>query len=279
MLRGSVAAVVLAAGLWAVPAGAQVIDLGKYPDWSGQWNRVPDGGPPRYDPTKPLRKQEAPFKPEYQVKYQQSLNDIDIGGLGLDTHYACMPHGMPRQMSGISLMEFLFSPSVTHILFEDMTAATRRIYTDGRPWPKTGEPTFSGYSIGKWLDTDNDDRFDTLEIETRNIRGPRTWDQTGMPIAEDNEGVIHERLYLDKTNKNIMHNEMTTIDNSLTRPWTVTKNYRRRENVSWEENNCVENNTYLTINKEVYFVGADGLLMPLKKGQAGPDLRHFDVKK
>jgi hypothetical protein len=62
--RGPLAAIAMAAGLWATTADAQVIDLGKYPDLSAQWNRVPDGGVPRYDPSKPIRKQEAPLKPE-----------------------------------------------------------------------------------------------------------------------------------------------------------------------------------------------------------------------
>jgi hypothetical protein len=241
--------------------------------------RVPDGGPPRYDTTKPIRKQEAPLKPEYQVLYQASLKDLDAGGFGLDTHYACMPTGMPRQMSGVSRFEFVFGSNVTNILFEDMTLSPRRIYTDGRDWPKdlkTREPTFVGYSLGKWLDTDGDGRYDTLEIETRHVRGPRTWDQTGMPMAEDNEAVFKERIYLDKADPTILHNEITTTDNSLTRPWTVTKNYRRQPgDVTWEENNCVEGNAYITINKQVYVVSGDGHLMPSKKDQPAPDLRYF----
>src|SRR5262245_1166418 len=156
--RGAFAAIVLTAGLWATPSFSQVIETDKFPDWSGQWNRVPDGGPPRYDPSKPLRKQEAPMKPEYRALHEASMRDLDAGGFGLDTHYACMPMGMPRQMSGISHMEFLFSPTVTYILYEDSTAQTRRIYTDGRDFPKDREPTFAGYSIGKWLDTDGDGR-------------------------------------------------------------------------------------------------------------------------
>jgi hypothetical protein len=196
-------AIVLAAGLSATTAGAQIIDLGKYPDWSAQWNRVPDGGVPRYDPSKPIRKQDAPLKPEYQAKWEASLKDIEAGGFGLDTHYACYPMGMPRQMSGVSMMEFLISPSVTHIIYEDVTAQTRRIYTDGRNFPKDREPTFTGYSVGKWVDTDGDGRFDTLEVETRNFRSPRQWDQTGIPMAADNETVITERLYLDKSNPDI----------------------------------------------------------------------------
>jgi hypothetical protein len=276
--RSSFAAIVLTAGLWTTPTFSQVIDLAKYPDWTGQWNRVPDGGPPRYDPSKPLRKQEAPLKPEYQVRHEASLRDLDAGGVGLDTHYACMPMGMPRQMSGISLMEFLFTPGVTYILYEDVTAHTRRIYTDGRDFPKNSEPTFAGYSIGKWLDSDaKGRRYDTLEVETRNIRGPRQWDQTGLPTADDNEAVINERIFLDKANPNILHDEITTTDNSLTRPWTVMKSYRRHsQNITWEENNCIEANNYVTINKQVYFLSSEGHLMPQKKDQPPPDLRHFD---
>lgn len=275
--RLAISVIALALALGATSVGAQTHDQSKYPDWSGQWDRVPDGGVPRYDPTKPIRKQEAPLKPEYQAMHEASMKDLDAGGFGLDTHYACMPMGMPRQMSGISPMEFLFSASVTHIIFEDVTAQTRRIYTDGRGFPKDREPTFAGYSIGRWLDTDGDGRYDTLEVETRNLRAPRTWDQTGMPMAEDNAAVIRERLYLDKADPDILHNEMTTIDNSLTQPWTVMKNYRRRtQNISWEENNCVEANAYVTINKQVYFVSSDGLLMPQKKDQPPPDLRYFN---
>jgi hypothetical protein len=274
--RASIAAIATVALSMSI-VGASAHDEAKYPDWSGQWNRVPDGGPPRYDPTKPLRKQEAPLKPEYQALFETSLKDIDAGGFGLDTHYACMPTGMPRQMSGVSRMEFLFSPAVTHIVFEDMTLSPRRVYTDGRGFPEVArEPTFVGYSVGKWLDTDGDGRYDTLEIETRNVRGPRTWDQTGMPMADDNEAVFKERIFIDKNKPDILHDEITTTDNSLTRPWTVTKNYKREvKDVTWEENNCVEGNTYVTIDKQVYFRAADGRLMPSRKDQPPPDLRYF----
>src|SRR5205814_3455827 len=114
MLKASAfAAIALAAALWATPADAQVIDLGKYPDWSAQWSRVPDGGVPRYDPSKPIRKQEAPLKPEYQARFEASMRDQDAGGMGLDMAYSCRPPGMPRMMAGVALMEFLISPSVT----------------------------------------------------------------------------------------------------------------------------------------------------------------------
>src|SRR5436190_16669227 len=135
----------LSAMLIAAPAQ----EKSKFPDWSGQWMRVPDGDVPRYDPTKPIRKQEAPLKPAYQARFEASMRDQDVGGQGLDMAYSCRPPGMPRMMSGVAPMEFLLSPGVTHILFDRNDYAPRRIYTDGRGWPKIGpdEATFPGYAI------------------------------------------------------------------------------------------------------------------------------------
>ena len=73
----------------------------------------------------------------------------------------------------------------------------------------------------------------------------------------------------------ILLNEITTVDNALTRPWTVTKKYRRERNPIWVENNCNENNPHVMIGQETYYLSADGYLMPAKKGQSPPDLRYF----
>jgi hypothetical protein len=263
----------LAASLVASSA-ALAYDEAKFPDWSGQWFRA-YGGNPRYDQTKPLRKQEAPLKPEYQVRFEASMKDQDIGGHGLDPAYTCLPQGMPRMMSGVSPFEFLISPGVTHMLFERTEFSPRRIYTDGRDWPKTEQTWFPGYSIGKWLATDGSGRFDTLEVETRRMRGPHVWDQSGMPMADDDEGIIKERISLDRSDPNILRDEMTATDNSLTRPWTVLKTFRRQTNVWWSEDNCIEGQAHVTIGKEVYFRSADGTIMPMKKGQPPPDLKYF----
>jgi len=231
--RNGVVSIAVASLLCAMAVGVPAQEKSKYPDWSGQWSRVPDGDVPRYDPTKPIRKQEAPLKPVYQARFEASMRDQDLGGMGLDMAYSCRPPGMPRMMSGVALMEFLISPGVTHILFDRNDYAPRRIYTDGREWPKIGidDTTFPGYSIGEWIDKDSDGRYDELLVETRRVRNPRTWDQSGMPMADDDEGVIKERLFLDESNPPILHDEMTTIDNSLTRPWAVLKNYRRAPKV------------------------------------------------
>src|SRR5262245_48784173 len=207
----------LSAMLIAAPAQ----EKSKYPEWSGQWTRVGDGGPPRYDPSKPIRKQEAPLKPEYQARFEASMKDQDEGGQGLDLAYSCRPPGMPRMMSGVARMEFLIAPDITRVLFDRNDYAPRRIYTDGRDWPKFNpdDTTFPGYSIGKWADTDGDGRYDELQVETRHVRGPRTWEQRGMRMADGTEGGIKEWLLSDKEKGKIHHNESVMTDVSLERLW------------------------------------------------------------
>jgi hypothetical protein len=93
-------------------------------------------------------------------------------------------------------------------------------------------------------------------------------------MADDNETIVVERLHLDKNDPNILHNEMTTTDNSLTRPWSAITDYHRNPNAVWREDACLAN-PYVTISKQVYMLSSDGRLMPLKKNQLPPDLGYF----
>jgi hypothetical protein len=268
---------VLAAALCITVAGAQAQDQAKYPDWKGRWLRVEPGNPVKYDPSKPPGlAQQAPLTPEYQAILEASIADQAAGGQGGDPTYTCLSPGMPRVMSAYSPMEIVVTPETTHILIEHIWD-NRRIYTDGRDWPADPEPSFLGYSIGKWIDTERDGTYDTLEVETRHFKGPRVFEASGIPLHKDNQSVIRERIYLNKSNPNLMHNELTTIDHALTRPWTVIKNYRRAPNPRpvWRENMCTENNQHVRIGRENYMLSADGYLMPSKKDQAPPDLKYF----
>ena len=135
-----------------------------------------------------------------------------------------------------------------------------------------------GYSIGKWIDQDGDGRYDLLEVETRGpFKGPRAYDATGLPLAFDNESVFKERIYRDKADSKVLHDEITVIDHDLTRPWTVDKRYIRNADPlsDWPESICPEYNAWAFIGKETYYLSADGELMPSKKGQAPPDLKYF----
>jgi hypothetical protein len=265
----SVALIVLCATI----SSAQAFDETKYPDWTGQWKLGP---PTKWDPIRPPgRGQQAPLTAEYQAIFEANLADQAAGGQGTDPTYICIPDGMPRAMNVVFPMEIVILPKTTYIMIEYLSML-RRIYTDGRDWPTEIEPSFMGYSIGKWVDESGAGQYGVLEIETRGMKGPRSFDPSGIPLHADNQTVVKERLYLDKTNPDILKNEITTIDNALTRPWTVIKNYRRDRNPIWIEAICSEANPHLRIGSENYMLSADGYLMPAKKGQAPPDLRYFN---
>src|SRR6266705_5747000 len=146
-----------------------------YPDLKGQWTRAtPDTS---FDPGKPPgRGQQAPLTPEYQKIFEANLKELEAGVPGTWPGPSCLPPGMPAQMTAYRPLEFIVVPDITYIRVDYIRDTRRRIYTDGRDWPAEIEPTFDGYSIGKWIDTDGAGRFDLLEVETRAFKGPRSYD-------------------------------------------------------------------------------------------------------
>jgi hypothetical protein len=248
-------------------------DQSRYPDWSGQWMHGPGMGN-GWDPTKPQALgQQAPLTSEYLSIFKATLADKAQGGLGGDPTGLCLPHGMPRMMIGIYPIEFVITPKVTYVLTDYTT--DRRIFTDGRDWPSTLLPSFNGYSIGKWIDNDGDGRYDALEVETRGFKGPRTFEGSGMPLHEDNQTVIHERIGLDKSEKTLLRARITIEDHALTSPWTIERTYKRNSDPVWNFVDCAENNPHVLVGKEYYMISADGFLMPTKRGQKAPDARYF----
>jgi hypothetical protein len=259
--------------------GARAADDAKYPDWKGQWARfaVPLPTQPSHDQTKPWgRGQQAPLTPEYQAVLEASIADQAKGGLGNFPTTLGRAAGMPHMMMAFQPLEFVVTPETTYILIGSYDHY-RRIFTDGRDWPTEIEPTFAGYSIGRWIDEDFDGRYDVLEVETRGFKGPRAYDEAGLPLHFDNQSIFKERIYRDKADPTILHDELTTIDHALTRPWTVDKKYVHNTNPrpAWPEYYITEGNGQVAIGTENYFLSADGLLMPAKKDQAPPDLRYF----
>jgi hypothetical protein len=283
--RNFVAAGVFAALLVASTL-AQAFDDAQYPDLSGQWVavRLPGvKGQPAFDPTKPWGLgQQAPLTPEYQKVLEASIADQASGGQGnWHTGAECLPPGMPAMMTLYRPMEIVVLPETTYILIDHVMDSHRRIYTDGRDWPETVEPSFMGYSIGKWIDEKGDGKFTLLEVETRHFKGPRPLDPAGMPTHTDNQSIVKERLFLDKDNPALLYDEITLEDHAFTRPWTVLKTYRRMPDRSpdWPEDACSSDNELIKIGAETYYRGADGNLMPTRKDQPPPDLRYFTASR
>ena len=270
----TLALLALAGALSIAVCPARALDDVKYPDLKGEWMRLGSGS---FDPGRPAGLgQKAPLTAEYQAVLEASLAEQAAGGQGNNPMGECIPPGMPRTMIDYEGMEIVVTPPTTYIMLLEPMNQLRRIYTDGRAWPDRITPSFLGYSIGTWVDEDHDGRFDALLVETRGIKGPRSYDSSGMPFHRDGQTVIKERIYPDKADRDVIHDEITTIDHALTRPWTVTRSYHRVQKEIWIEINCAEDNHQVRIGGERYYVSGDGYLMPTRRDQPAPDLQAFD---
>ena len=234
-----------------------------YPDWSGQWARI---GSLNWEPEGYEKAGPPPLTPEYQAIRNDYLALREQGVLAGDPPATCLPPGMPRVMKMSFPMEIVITPSVAYII-ADWESQVRRIYTDGRDWPEYILPEFNGYSLGQWHDENADGVFDMLSIETRGMKGPRSFDSAAVVLHENNETVVMEEIR--RIDENTLEDKITTIDDALTRPWTIHQRYRHEtENVVWVEYVCAEGNRHLKLGDEWYFINQEtGTLDPTRVGQ------------
>jgi len=76
-------------------------------------------------------------------------------------HTQCMPASVPADMFVLSFKIFAAPREI--VIATEIGAPLRQIYTDGRALPKDPDPTYMGYSTGKW-------EGDTLVVETAGFR-------------------------------------------------------------------------------------------------------------
>jgi hypothetical protein len=88
----------------------------------------------------------------------------------------CLPAGIPRLDAYSHPYKIVQTPDLMVVLYESQTLF-RQIFTDGRAHPKDPEPSWLGYSIGKW-------DGDTLVVETTGFND-KTWlDGFGHPHSD-----------------------------------------------------------------------------------------------
>jgi len=116
-------------------------------------------------------------------------------------------------------------------LYESRTIY-RQVFLDGRPLPKNAQPTWMGYSVGKW-------DGDTLVVETIGQNG-KTWlDMRGLPGTESLR--VIERY--SRPNTGVMNIDVTIDDpKAYTKPWNVRLTWRLVPDTDLIESICEENN-------------------------------------
>jgi hypothetical protein len=135
------------------------------------------------------------------------------GNQNQDPNVHCMPRGAPRIWTDDYYKNIIQTPGRLIILTE-RNIQYRQIFTDGRPLPNDPNPTWNGYSTGKW-------DGDTLVVQTIGFRDDLWLDAAGNPLT--NKGKMTEKIR--RPNYGTLQIEITIDDPSqYTAPWTVTMN-------------------------------------------------------
>ena len=96
-------------------------------------------------------------------------------------------------------------------MLNERNASYRQIFLDGRPLPTDPNPSFNGYSTGKW-------DGDTLVVETNGFRDDTWLDRAGSPLTD--QAKVTERLR--RVDFGNMEVDVTVNDpKAYTKPWTV----------------------------------------------------------
>ncbi|HEY7392444.1 MAG TPA: hypothetical protein VH640_28245 [Bryobacteraceae bacterium] len=142
----------------------------------------------------------------------------------------CQPAGALRLLTYPPYRKIVQDPGLIVILSErDVTF--RQIFTDGRPLPKDPNPSFNGYSIGKW-------EGDTLVVETNGLRDGIWLDRKGNPLTSAAKMI--ERFH--RVNFGNLNIEVTIDDpKAYTRPWTVKLHQILMPDTDLLEYYCQEN--------------------------------------
>lgn len=140
----------------------------------------------------------------------------------------CLPGGVPFSTL-IAPFKIIQTPIEIVMLLEDNNPP-RQIYLDGRPLPKDPEPSWMGYSSGKW-------DGDTLVVDTIGFQD-RSWiDSVGHPRSEGMR--VTERFH--RRDFGHMDLEVTFNDPKYyTRPFTVKAPIRLLPDSDVLESICAE---------------------------------------
>src|SRR5262245_28887622 len=139
---------------------------GGRPDLSGIWLPAPDpdgraGGvegivAPKYmiDIMRDFPPGQVPFQPWGAGMYKQRNDNSRLD----NPQIRCLPAGVVRLNAYTHPYKIVQTPDLILILYESGTMF-RQVFLDGRTHPKDPQPTWLGYSVGRW-------EGDTLVIET-----------------------------------------------------------------------------------------------------------------
>ena len=147
-----------------------------------------------------------------------------------DPTIRCLPLGVVKSHTSPLMRKIVQTPGLIVILNE-ANASYRQIFTDGRPLPEDPQPSWNGYSVGKW-------DGDTLVVQTIGFRDEMWLDRNGNPLTD--AAKITERLR--RVNYGRLEIDLTVDDpKAYTRPWTIQLSQLIMPNTDLLDFICLEN--------------------------------------
>jgi hypothetical protein len=128
------------------------------------------------------------------------------------------------------MQKFIQTPGLL-VMLDELNASYRQVFTDGRPLPNDPQPSWQGYSSGKWVG-------DTLVVDSIGFRDGLWLDIIGSPMTD--AAKVRERI----RRPDFGHLEVeVTVDDpkAYTRPWTVTMKQAIVLDTELVDEICLEN--------------------------------------
>jgi hypothetical protein len=149
---------------------------------------------------------------------------------GTDPYTHCVAPGGPRMHLLPTMKKMVQTPGLLVIL-DEYNASYRQVFTDGRPLPEDPQPTWNGYSSGRW-------EGDRLVVETMGFRDDQWLDARGNPLTS--AAKVTERF--QRPNFGSMEIEVTINDpKAYTRPWTALIRQTAVLDTEMLDSICLEN--------------------------------------
>jgi hypothetical protein len=147
-----------------------------------------------------------------------------------DPHVRCLPSNPPRSWALPHYQKILQLPGLIALLSE-FNASYRQIFTDGRALPIDPQPSWTGYSVGRW-------DGDALVVNTTGFRDDLWLDMNGNPMTS--AAKVTERIR--RPNFGTIEVGFTLDDpKAYTRPWTVTLKQSLIVDSELVDETCLEN--------------------------------------
>ncbi len=173
------------------------------PDLSGLWalNPGPYGGNIATD-----------LKPEEIQPWAVELRKQRMEDLWKDdpSSFRCLPSGPRGNLLPFLMTRIIQTPGLIVMLSEDLTY--RQIFMDGRALPKDPNPSFMGYSVGRW-------DGDSLVVDTIGYNTTTWLDFSGYPHSE---GLRITERYRRRDFGHLEIEETIEDLKIYARPWTIS---------------------------------------------------------